>query len=64
MALKIVWTTQAEKGLDIVIEYLENDWTITEILNLEQKIQNLLYRISKYPKIYPSHGNLQMYTKD
>jgi len=56
MALKIVWTLQAEKGLDKVLAYLEEEWTENEILNLEQKIQSLLNRISKYPKICPATG--------
>ncbi|MGB0837795.1 MAG: hypothetical protein ACPGRE_06815 [Flavobacteriaceae bacterium] len=47
MALKIVWTPQAERGLDKVLEYLEEEWTVMEILNLEQNLQDLLYRISK-----------------
>lgn len=57
MALKIVWTPQAEKGLDKVIEFLENEWTVLEILNLEHNLLNLLNRIRKYPKIYPATGN-------
>jgi plasmid stabilization system protein ParE len=57
MALKIVWTPQAENGLNKVIDYLEKEWTIIEILNLEQNINNLINRIRKYPKIYPLTGN-------
>lgn len=53
MALEIVWTPQAKRGLDKVIEYLEEEWTIMEILTLEQNLQDLLNRISNYPKICP-----------
>lgn len=53
MILKIVWTSQADRGLDKVIEFLEVEQTVKEILNLEQNLQDLLNRISKYPKIYP-----------
>ncbi|CAH8284881.1 plasmid stabilization system protein ParE [Mariniflexile fucanivorans] len=56
MALKIVWTPQAERGLNKVIEYLEEEWTALEILNLEQNLRDLLDRISKYPKICPGTG--------
>lgn len=56
MALKIVWTPQAERGLDKAIEYLEEEWTINEILHLEQNLNDLLTRISKYPKICPETG--------
>ncbi|WP_026810985.1 type II toxin-antitoxin system RelE/ParE family toxin [Arenibacter latericius] len=57
MALKIVWTPQAERGLENVIEYLEEEWTVKEIHNLEQNLQDFLIRISKYPKIYPETAN-------
>jgi len=56
MALIIKWTPQANRGLDKVIEYLEEEWTANEILNLEQNLQDLLTRISKYPKICPPTG--------
>lgn len=56
MALKIVWTPLAENGLNRVISYLEKEWTILEIIQLEQNINNLLNRISKYPKICPKTG--------
>lgn len=56
MALKIVWTPQAENGLEKVLDYLEAEWTIMEILNLEQKVNDLLNRISQYPKICPQTG--------
>lgn len=56
MALKIVWTPQAEIGLDKVIEFLEDEWTVLEILNLEHNLLNLLNRIRKYPKICPATG--------
>ena len=54
MALKIVWTPIANKGLDDVIKYLEENWTSKEILNLEQKIENLINAISKFPEICPA----------
>ncbi len=59
MAIRIVWTPQAEKGLDTVLEYLEEEWTINEILNLEQNLKDLLDRISKYPKICPQTSKFQ-----
>ena len=54
MALKIIWTPQANSGLKKVINYLEKNWTKKEILNLENKINELIERISKYPKICPA----------
>lgn len=53
MALKVVWLPQALKGFDQVLDYLESEWTVNEILNLEQNINALIKRISKYPTICP-----------
>ncbi len=36
MALIVKWTLQAERGLDKAIKYLEKEWTIKEILQLEK----------------------------
>ncbi len=54
MALKVIWTSQANKGLVKVINYLEINWTKKEILNLEYNINKLIERISKYPEICPA----------
>ena len=58
MALKIIWTPQAVKGLDVVLDYLEAKWTSKEILKLEKNIQSLLLRIGKYPNICPKTETL------
>jgi len=53
MALEIFWTSRAGKGLQKVVDYLEEQWTKNEILNLEKNLDDLLERISKYPEICP-----------
>ena len=53
MALKIKWTPQAAKGLAIVIEYLEVEWTFREILQLEENIIQVTNQISLFPELYP-----------
>ncbi|WP_405564895.1 type II toxin-antitoxin system RelE/ParE family toxin [Polaribacter sp. Asnod6-C07] len=61
MALKILWTPKADEGLEKVINYLEEEWTILEILKLENNLKDLLVKISVYPKICPKtskHNNL------
>ncbi len=59
MALKIFWASQAENGLNKVINYLEEEWTVTEILNLEKNLNDLLNRMTKYPKICPPTGKFE-----
>ncbi|MFV8351482.1 type II toxin-antitoxin system RelE/ParE family toxin [Flavobacterium sp. XS2P14] len=53
MALKIKWTPQADNGLAIVIEYLEAEWTLREILQLEENINQVANQISLFPDLYP-----------
>jgi len=54
MALKIVWTLEAQKGLQAVILYLEKEWTAKEIIRLENNIHNLVNNISRFPHMYPA----------
>ncbi len=53
MALNIKWTKQANKGLNKVIEYLEQEWTFKEILNLEENIKQVTNQISVFPNLFP-----------
>jgi plasmid stabilization system protein ParE len=53
MALEIKWTPQADKGLGVVIEYLEAKWTFREILQLEENITQVTNQISLFPDLYP-----------
>ena len=57
--MTIVWTPQAEKGLNSVLEYLEEEWTAREITNLQNNLENLLDRISTYPEIYPATSSIK-----
>lgn len=53
MALIVKWTFQAEKGLYEIIEYLEKEWTLKEILQLEKKINQVINQIVLNPELYP-----------
>lgn len=53
MALEVKWTIQADKGLAIVIAYLEAEWTFREILQLEVNITQVTNQISLFPELYP-----------
>jgi plasmid stabilization system protein ParE len=54
MALTIKWTLQAEKGLDKALIYLEENWTVKEILKLEMAIKRVLFQISLNPELFPT----------
>ncbi|KAF2512619.1 type II toxin-antitoxin system RelE/ParE family toxin [Flavobacterium foetidum] len=53
MALKFIWTKQAVKGFNKVVDYLEAKWTQKEILNLENKIQQVINQINLNPNQFP-----------
>jgi plasmid stabilization system protein ParE len=62
MALIVKWTLQAERGLDKVIKYLEKEWTVKEILQLEKNIERVIYQISQNPELFPkSETNKKLY---
>jgi plasmid stabilization system protein ParE len=62
MALIVKWTLQAERGLDKVIKYLEKEWTVKEILQLEKNIERVIYQISQNPELFPkSENNKKLY---
>lgn len=54
MALTIKCTLQAEKGLDKVLNYLEQYWTTKEIHNLETAIKRVLIQIRLKPELFPT----------
>jgi plasmid stabilization system protein ParE len=63
MALEIKWTLQADKGLEKVIKYLEVEWTVREILQLEEKINQVTGQISINPDLYPKSETYKTYIK-
>lgn len=41
MEKELIWTPQAENGLNQVVEYLQKEWSVKKILRLENKIIKL-----------------------
>lgn len=52
MALIVEWTEEAQKQLDGVIEYLEQNWTEREIKNFFKKLERELNIVSKNPETF------------
>jgi len=51
MALKILWTPQAEKGYDDIINYLAEKWTDREIQNFLDETMQFLDLLSRNPQL-------------
>jgi plasmid stabilization system protein ParE len=63
MASEIKWTPQADKGLEKVIDYLEAEWTVREILELENKINQVTKQINLNPEQFPKSETYINHTK-
>jgi len=57
MALKIIWTEQAKRGLQKVLDFLEQNWTAKEILKLENNIVRTIDLLKSYPESCPTSLN-------
>ncbi|WP_304139822.1 type II toxin-antitoxin system RelE/ParE family toxin [Mesonia mobilis] len=61
MALTVVWTTQAENGLLAVIDYLEKQWSVNEILQLEINLKEVISFILMLRKALIDKNNYIVY---
>ena len=61
MAYKIVWTKQAIKGYDNIINYLEENWSEKEVINFINETEQfetltsqpkILQKSDKHPNLY------------
>jgi len=52
--LKIRWTVEATRNLEILIIYLEANWTSKELNKFFRKFDKQLLLISLFPESYPS----------
>lgn len=56
MVKKIIWTSEAEKSLDSVIEYLQKHWSPKETRNFLEKLNTLIHHIEHYPLAFRTTG--------
>ena len=50
MALEIVWSDEANEGLDEIIEHLEKKWTDKELHNFFTRLEECLAKIKEAPQ--------------
>lgn len=61
MALEIIWSSRAEKGIDKIVKYLEKKWTEKEIKNFMQEVQDFFEILKKNPKMLQSSNKSNLY---
>jgi plasmid stabilization system protein ParE len=55
MAL-IEWTSEAERNLNAIFDYLETTWSKREISNFAKKLESNLQLISSLPTAFPYYS--------
>ena len=50
---EIKWTSEAERNLHAIFDYLENTWSEREISNFAKKLESVLQLISTQPAAFP-----------
>ncbi len=53
MALKVIWSPQAEKSLDSLVGFLEDKWPAKVITTLLVEVDTTVTAIAKQPLMYP-----------
>jgi plasmid stabilization system protein ParE len=56
MAQEIIWTAEAEKTFEQVIEYLQQQWSDKEVAKFVEKVIEVTEHISRHPFAYRSAG--------
>lgn len=51
--MKVIWSAQAKITFLIVLDYLNNNWTIREIIQFNRRNEITLTAIQKNPGIFP-----------
>lgn len=54
MAFEIIWTQQAKRGYDTILDYLSSEWTKKEVKNFVQHTFKFLDNLSEYPRLLES----------
>jgi len=52
MAKKVIWSPEATEFFELVIEYLENNWTEKEVEHFIKATEKVIEIISAQPKLY------------
>lgn len=52
MAYEIRWTVEADKHLDEILDYLEKNWSETEIVHFFDRLEESLEMISSNPQTF------------
>jgi plasmid stabilization system protein ParE len=53
MAVKIIWSDEAEKTFDDNLQYLFKEWSEREVLFFLKQASNVFSRLQKHPESYP-----------
>ncbi|NMH26460.1 type II toxin-antitoxin system RelE/ParE family toxin [Flavobacterium silvaticum] len=52
----ILWTDHALKELANTINYLQENWEVSDLVNFAEKLENTVTLISQNPELFPKSG--------
>mgnify|MGYP005755335255 CR=1 FL=1 len=52
MALEIVWTSEADREFERIIEYLLKEWSENEVIEFVKTTDKIIEYISVYPRMF------------
>jgi plasmid stabilization system protein ParE len=52
--MEIIWSLKAKTTFNLVLDYLDRNWTRKEVESFYYRTQIVLKSISKYPELFPA----------
>jgi len=58
MAIEVSWSDEAIRTFQENIDYLQENWSVKEVIRFIQQTENIITRVKKFPQSYsPGHKN-------
>jgi len=61
MAQKIIWTPQAEKTFEAIIDYLQKNWSNREVEKFMTRTNKVIALISSHPEMYRGSNKVNIH---
>jgi plasmid stabilization system protein ParE len=61
MALEIIWSVRAEKGFDVIVSYIEKNWTEREVKGFIQESYEFFEILKRNPKMLQSSSKMNLF---
>jgi len=63
MAIEVSWSDEAIRTFQENIDYLQENWSVKEVIRFIQQTENIITRVKKFPQSYPPGYKNKKYRK-